>query len=456
MRGRILIVDDDASLAAALAEVLRGQGYAAEPVTSIAACLDELARGRVDVMVTDVVMPEMSGIELCDHVRESYPHVLSIVMTGLDTPETAIAAVRAGAFDYVTKPIKVRALEVAVARAVEQVMVQHQLARLRDGGCYLPSACMASKPMQDLVALVDRVANSDATVLITGESGSGKERVARMIHERSKRRNEPFVAVNCGAMPAPLLESELFGHVRGAFTDAIRARPGLLLPAGGGTVLLDEIGDLPLEMQPKLLRVLQERRVRPIGSDREIPISARILAATHRDLETEVANHRFRNDLYYRINVVSVTVPPLRERHEDILPLAHTLLQTSAAQLRKPLRGMTVPAARLLLDYSWPGNVRELQNYMERAAALCSLDQITAGDLPDSLRRACGTALAIPGGIPDDLITLGEMRSRYMRRVLALANGNKSRAARILGIDRRTINSRESKLAIANDDATAT
>jgi transcriptional regulator with PAS, ATPase and Fis domain len=277
-----------------------------------------------------------------------------------------------------------------------------------------------------------------------------------MIHERSKRRHEPFVAVNCGAMPAPLLESELFGHVRGAFTDAIRARPGLLLPAAGGTVLLDEIGDLPLEMQPKLLRVLQERRVRPIGSDREIPISARILAATHRNLETEVANHRFRNDLYYRINVVSVTVPPLRDRREDILPLAHTLLHTSAAQLRRPLRGITLPAARLLLDYNWPGNVRELQNYMERAAALCTLDQITAGDLPDSLRRACGTALAIPGGLPDDLITLGEMRSRYMRRVLELAKGNKSRAARILGIDRRTINSRESKLGIASDDATAT
>jgi two-component system response regulator HydG len=453
VNGRILIVDDEASFGNALAAVLYGQGYAVRAVTAASACLDQLSRDAADVVVTDIAMPEMSGIDLCQRIRQDFAHVLPIVMTGIASPDVAIEAIRAGAFDYVTKPIKIRAFELAVARAVEHATVHRQLEALRTGASDAPDTAASSALTQGVLALVDRIADSDATVLISGESGSGKELVARTIHERSQRRDEPFIAINCGAMPAALLESELFGHVRGAFTHAVRTRQGLLLQAGSGTVLLDEIGDLPFEMQSKLLRVLQERRVRPIGGDQEVAVSARILAATHRDLEHEVAHRRFRKDLFYRINVVAIPVPALRERPDDILPLAHLLLRRSAARLDKPVHGITVPAARLLLDYGWPGNVRELHNYMERAATLCRLDQITAGDLPDRLRRACGAAHAIPGGVPDDFVTLDEMKSRYMRRVLALTNGNKSRAARILGIDRRTISNHKIERVVASDDA---
>jgi two-component system response regulator HydG len=454
MRGRILIVDDEPNTGNLLAEVLHQQGYAAEAVSSGRACLDRLSRGGADVVVTDVMMPEMTGIELCQELRDQYPHVIPIVVTGAFATDIAIAAIRAGAYDYITKPIKIRSLELAVARALDQVALQHELDRLRSSRIEEPLAGIvgASPALHQTFELVRRVANSDATVLVTGESGTGKELVARAIHQLSDRRDEPFIAINCGAMPAALLESELFGHVRGAFTDALRGRTGLFLQAGRGTILLDEIGDMPIEMQAKLLRVLQERTVRPIGSDEEQPMVARVIAATNRQLDHEVAAKRFREDLFYRINVVAIRVPALRDRHDDILPLAHTMLRRTANRIGKPVQGITPPAARLLLDYDWPGNVRELENCIERAVALCRLDQITADDLPEKLHRSRGSQFAIPGGSPDELVTLGEMKTRYVRRVLSMSNGNKSMAARILGIDRRTIASCRASSPTAIDD----
>jgi transcriptional regulator with PAS, ATPase and Fis domain len=294
--------------------------------------------------------------------------------------------------------------------------------------------------MLELRRTIRRVAATDATVLIQGESGTGKELVATSLHRLSRtRRDQPLVAVNCGAVPAPLLESELFGHVAGAFTDARSARDGLFVQAGRGTLLLDEIGELPLEMQAKLLRVLQERSVRPVGGDTEAPFDARIIAATNRDLETEVEEGRFREDLFHRINVVAITVPALRERPGDVLLLANELIARVAARRQSFVRGLSRAAAQKLCDYDWPGNVRELESCIERAVALSRGSEIEVADLPKNIAEHEATRLEVSVASPQDLMTLDEVNHRYVRQVLAAVGGNKTRAAKILGIDRRSI-----------------
>jgi transcriptional regulator with PAS, ATPase and Fis domain len=294
-------------------------------------------------------------------------------------------------------------------------------------------------PIRQTLDLIRRVADSDATVLVLGESGTGKELVARALHDQSPRRDQPFVAVNCAAMPAPLLESELFGHVRGSFTDAKQSRRGLFVQAGNGTIFLDEVAEMPFDMQAKLLRSLQERMVRPVGSDEEVPFTGRVVTATNRDLEKEVRRKRFREDLYYRINVVAIPVPPLRTRGGDVLLLAQWFLRRSAGRNNKPVEGISAPAAELLLRYDWPGNVRELENCMERAVALCRLDQITVEDLPAKVQLHGQEQLVVGAESPRELITLDEMERRYIRHVLDTLRGNKTRAARTLGIDRRSL-----------------
>jgi DNA-binding NtrC family response regulator len=435
---KILIVDDEPNAAALVADGLRLHGYAAEGVDSARACLDRLADAPTSVAVIDVVMPEVSGIELCERIRERHPSVVTIVLTGRQDPDVAIAAMRAGAYDFLTKPVALPVLELAIARALDHVAVKSRVDALREADLDGSPTCLAgtSHAIQETVELIQRIARSDATVLITGESGSGKERAARTVHEMSERRAEPFVAINCGAMPVALLESELFGHVRGAFTGAERERVGLLLTASHGTILLDELGDMPLEMQAKLLRVLQERTVRPVGGYSEVPLHARVIAATSRDLEVEVAAKRFRKDLFHRLNVVAVRVPSLRDRGDDILPLAQLMLRRCAMRIGKPVRGLSAPAARALLDYPWPGNVRELENCLERAVTICRLDHITVDDLPDGIRLATSAMLPIDSA---DFVTLSEMKQRYLRAALASCGGNKSLTARTLGIDRRTI-----------------
>jgi transcriptional regulator with PAS, ATPase and Fis domain len=290
-----------------------------------------------------------------------------------------------------------------------------------------------SPAFQRALAMVERVAPSDATILVTGESGAGKEWIARQIHLASERRDRPFVTVHCSAMPSTLLESELFGHVVGAFSGADRDRAGLLRQAAGGTLVLDAIADLSLGTQAKLLRVLQERRVRPLGADEELPLEARVIATTNRDLEAEVDAQRFREDLYHRIHVIAIEVPPLRARGDDILPLAQLLLRRAAWRSRKPVRGLTEDAARILLEHSWPGNVRELENSIVHAVAVCTGELIVPQDLPPRVRPTQAIA-----GLPE-LAPLAEMRARYLRQALALCHGNKSMAARLLDIDRRTI-----------------
>ena len=423
----IIVVDDDAHLAT----LLREHGYPAELVPPGPACLE-----HVSSLDAAVVLSDVADLPLCQALRERNRHVLPIVVTARREPAMAIAAMRAGAYDYLTKPVSIRGLEHALARAVRHLEVELELERLRDAPLEQPIGFVAeAAATQRMLELVHRIAASDATVLVTGESGAGKERIAAAIHRISDRHAERFVAINCSAMTMSLLESELFGHVRGAFTGADHDRVGLFLYANRGTILLDEVADMPLEMQAKLLRVLQQRTVRPLGSNEEVPLEARIIAATSRDLEAEIAAKRFRKDLYHRINVVAVTVPPLRERREDILPLAQLMLRRCAARIGKSVQGMTPPTAGIVLEYDWPGNVRELESCMERAVTLCRLDCITVDDLPEKLRRSRHTEAAASGG----LATLAEMKSSYLRKALALCGGNKSLTARLLDVDRRTI-----------------
>ncbi|HEY1548501.1 MAG TPA: sigma-54 dependent transcriptional regulator [Kofleriaceae bacterium] len=442
MTGNILIVDDEEDTALLLRDSLRKRGFDVDAVTSGQAALEHLRTSPADVVVTDVQMAGISGIELCQELRTRHPDLLPIVLTGQGGLETAIAAIRAGAYDFITKPVKIDALAIAVGRAVEHLTLRREVKRLRsaaDRDVPIDGIAGSSPAIRETIELVRRVADSDATVLVTGESGTGKELVARALHNLSPRRDQPFVAVNCAAMPAPLLESELFGHARGAFTDAKSARAGLFVQAGAGTIFLDEVGEMPIEMQVKLLRVLQERRVRPVGDDTEVAVRARVVTATNRDLEAEVAAKRFREDLFYRINVVPIAVPPLRDRAGDVLLLAQFFLDRAAKRLGKPVRSITVPAARLLSEYDWPGNVRELENSMERAVALCRLDAITVDDLPSKLRESDAQHMVVALESPAELVTLDELGGRYVRRVLASVNGNKTRAAKILGIDRRSL-----------------
>jgi len=442
VNGTILIVDDDDDTAVLLRDSLRKRGFAVDAVNSAQQCLEHLRTDPADVVVTDVQMSGMSGIELCQELRQRYPDLLPLVLTGQGGLDTAIAAIRAGAYDFITKPVKVDALAIAVGRALEHLNLKREVRRLRDlypKDTPIDGIAGSSPAIRETIEMIRRVADSDATVLVTGESGTGKELVARALHSLSSRRDQPFVAVNCAAMPAPLLESELFGHLRGAFTDAKRSRAGLFVQAGGGTIFLDEIGEMPIEMQVKLLRVLQERKVRPVGGDEEVPFEARVVTATNRDLETEVDEKRFREDLFYRINVVAIPVPPLRARAGDILSLAQYFLKRIAGRTNKPVQGISSPAARLLMDYDWPGNVRELENCMERAVALCRLDEITVDDLPAKVQEHQSSKIVITTESPGELITLDEMERRYVRQVLNAVGGNKTHAARILGIDRRSL-----------------
>jgi DNA-binding NtrC family response regulator len=440
--GSILIVDDDEDTASLIAGALKQRGFNAEAVFSGHACLERVRCGAIDVVVTDVEMPGLSGVDLCRALHVRHPDVVSIVLTGVASVETAIAAIRAGAYDFLVKPTKVDVLEIALRRALEHRGLRdevHRLRRASDQDLPIAGFIGASSALRETTQLIRRVADSDATVLITGESGTGKELVARSLHALSARHGEPFVAVNCAAMPAPLLESELFGHVRGAFTDAKSSRAGLFVQAGRGTIFLDEIGEMPLEMQVKLLRVLQERSLRPVGGDEEVPFEARVVTATNRDLETEVVEKRFREDLFHRINVVAIPVPPLRARPSDVVMIAEHILAKIAARSGKPVCRLGDSATRKLIDYDWPGNVRELENSLERAVAVCRGSEIRAEDLPSKVHSFESSRIEIQTMEPSELIKLEEMERRYVRQVLASVRGNKTHAARILGIDRRSL-----------------
>jgi two-component system response regulator HydG len=438
----LLVVDQDMEFADLLRDGLRRKGYSAESIPSATEAMAYLEKHPVDIVVAHVHLSEVSGLELVSRLRDRQSEVLGIMVTSQGSLATAVEAIRAGAYDFISKPVTLATLEVAVERAVAYQTLRREVARLRiEVAAAVPVDTIIgdSPAIREVTSLVRRVAESAATVLITGESGTGKELVARAIHDLSDRKHHPFVAINCGALPPALLESELFGHVRGAFTDARQTRQGLFVQAGDGTLFLDEIGEMPLEMQVKLLRVLQERTLRPVGGDTEVAFGARLITATNRDLETAVEEKQFREDLFYRINVVQIPVPPLRARPGDLLTLVKYFAQKIATRTGKPTPTVADDAARKLVAYDWPGNVRELQNCVERAMALGTLSRITVDELPDKIRDHRSTATVTATGVPDELITLDEIERRYVRQVLVATNNNKTDAARILGIDRRSL-----------------
>jgi two-component system, NtrC family, response regulator AtoC len=442
MNPRVLLVDDDASLCETLALGLRKRGFVVESRTSADEALRTLDADDFDVVVTDLNMGGLGGIELCQHIAGSRPDVPVLVLTAFGSLDAAVAAIRAGAYDFINKPVELDVLAIAVDRAATHRSLREEVKRLRQESGRLPrfDALVGQSPaMQEAYDLIERVAAVDATVLVTGESGTGKEVVARTIHDRSHRRAAPFVAINCAAMPETLLESELFGHVKGAFTDARSAEAGLFNRASRGTIFLDEIGDMPLGLQPKLLRVLQERTVRPVGGRDEIPVDVRVVVATNRDLESAIEEGRFREDLYYRINVVHIPLPPLRARSGDILPLAQHFLSHFASRAGKSITGIAPAAAQKLVAYGWPGNVRELQNCMERAVALTRFDQIGVDDLPEKIREYRRSHVLVTSDDPSELVPLEEVERRYIARVMEAVGGNKTAAARVLGIERKRL-----------------
>ena len=453
MNGRILIVDDEVEGRGMLASALGRRGYETAVADSAPDALERLRNEDLDVVLTDVQLGGMTGIDLCRRMAESRPDLPVIVITAFGNMDLVVEAMRAGAYDFIAKPFTTDVVDISLARAIQHRRLSSEVRRLREAlsaGKKETAILGDSTPMRRVRDLIEQVANADATVLVTGESGTGKELVARAIHDLSVRKESPFVAINCAAIPATLLESELFGHVKGAFTDAKGSKRGLFVQASSGTLFLDEIGEMPAEVQVKLLRVLQERRVRPVGGEEEIPFDARLVAATNRDLETEVEEGKFRSDLYYRINVVHIEVPPLRSRQGDILLLAQSFLTRHAERSRKAVTGISRPAAQKLLDYDWPGNVRELENCMERAVALTRLSEIGVDDLPERIREHQSKKLEVSDD-PEEMITLEEMERRYVRRVLVACRGNKTHAAKILGLDRRTLYRRLESLGIKDE-----
>ena len=442
MKGRVLVVDDDRRMCETLEVVLAKSGFAVRWTTEAAEVPALLEADDTDVVLTDLQMHGMSGLELCERIVSNRPDVPVVVITAFGNLDTAIAAIRAGAYDFLTKPPEMDALVVALERAVQHRTLREEVKRLRrvvEASNRFGPLLGTSHAMRGIYDLLDRIVDATASVLVTGETGTGKEVVARALHERGPRRQRPFVAINCSAMPEALLESELFGHVRGAFTDARAPRTGLCVQANGGTLLLDEIGDMPLALQPKLLRMLQERRVRPVGGDEEIPIDVRVVATTNRDLRALIDEGRFREDLYFRVNVIHIALPPLRARGGDVLLLAQHFLEAHATRAGKRITGLSPAAAQKLLAYDWPGNVRELQNCIERAVALARYEEIAVDDLPEQIRAYRRSHVLVAGDDPSELVSLAEVERRYILRVLEASGGSKTLAASVLGITRKTL-----------------
>jgi DNA-binding NtrC family response regulator len=442
MKGRVLIVDDDPSMCELLSAQLDRRGFGVLARQSARAALTVLGSEEVDILVVDQNMPGTTGTSLCEQVTADRPDVPVVLITAFGSLETAVAAIRAGAYDFLTKPFEIEELVLVLERGLGHRALKQEVRRLRQAVAdskRFGDILGESPPVRAMCGLIERAAPSDATVMINGESGTGKDLVARALHERGSRREGPFVALNCAAVTESLLESELFGHKRGAFTDARENRPGLLVQARGGTVFLDEIGDMPAGMQAKLLRAIESRTVRPVGSDAEIPIDVRFVAATNRDLESDAEEGRFRHDLFFRINVIQIAVPPLRARGNDVLLLAQHFLERAAVRNSKDVLGFSQPAAERLLGYTWPGNVRELQNAVERAVALTAFERIAPEDLPERIRTHRRSQLVVGDEDPANLLPMHEVERRYILHVLDTTGGNKTVAARILGFDRRTM-----------------
>ncbi|HLK39204.1 MAG TPA: sigma-54 dependent transcriptional regulator [Polyangiaceae bacterium] len=455
---RVLVVDDEPGLREMLAILFRREGLDVSLAPGFAAARDAVlhAPEPYAVVLTDLLMPDGNGMDLLTLVKQRTARTEVIVMTAHGGVETAIEAMKRGAYDFVTKPFAASELRALVQKALEKRAIVAENERLRaqlvrEKGREILGH---SEAMRRIFDLVQRVANARTTVLVTGESGTGKERVARAIHEASDRRDRPFLVINCGAIPEALIEAELFGHERGAFTGAVTSRGGMFREAEGGTLLLDEVGELASALQVKLLRVLQERKVRAVGATGEVSVDVRVLAATNRPVEEDVRIGRFRQDLYYRLNVIRIEVPPLRERREDIRPLAEHFLARCGAEQSKDIRALSPDAVRALEGYAFPGNVRELENVIERAVALATGPTIGLGDLPRELSGAAAqptpalVELAQDGCNLDDV--LGEVERRLLLQALERSDGVRTHAAKLLGVTLRSLRYRLQKHALGD------
>ncbi|NOT53375.1 MAG: sigma-54-dependent Fis family transcriptional regulator [Deltaproteobacteria bacterium] len=439
-RARILVLDDEREMGAFLVDLLTDEGYSAEAFQRGGDILASLEKNSADLLITDLVMEGMKGMEVLRLAKQRDPHLAVVMITAFGTIESAVEAMRSGAFYYLTKPFKGADLLFLVGKALEEKHLRTEIQRLQrevEGHYHFDQLIGKSAVMHEVFDLVERVKDSPVNILLTGESGTGKDVLARTLHYQSSRRHAPFVPVNCAAIPEQLLESELFGYVRGAFTDARKDKKGLFVEADGGTLFLDEVGELPFPLQAKLLRVIEDKEIRPLGATKGEKVDVRLIAATNRDLRGAVAHSDFRQDLFYRLSVVDIHLPSLRERPEDLPLLIQHFVTRSAMPTQ--VRRLSAEALRLLLNYPWPGNVRELENSIERALVLCRGEEITPADLPPHLTMHSKPTAS---GLQDSLVrrrALAEVEQEYILLALEFTEGKKKEAADLLGIDRKTL-----------------
>ncbi len=453
---RILAVDDERSMREYLEIFLRKEGHSVMTAGDVAGALALAEANEFDLVISDMKLGRGSGIDVLSAVKEAQPGVEVVMITAFATMESAIQAMKLGAYDYITKPFKNDEFSLVISKALEkrELARENESLKIRlESRQHMEGMIGDSQVMRRIFELIDKVAQSRTTVLVVGESGVGKELVARAVHARSPRANGPFVPINCGAIPEGLVESELFGHVRGAFTNASSDRPGLFKAAQDGTIFLDEVGELPLSAQVKLLRAIQERRIKPVGGNRDIEVDARIIAATNRDLSEEVKEGRFREDLYYRLNVIQVFVPPLRARREDIPLLAQSFITRLAREAGREEMSLSREAAALLQAHDWPGNVRELENAMERAVTLNDGPIIKADVLPPQVRGVTPMPmdgeLVLPEGGMDLTSYLDSVERKFLQMALDQAGGIKTEAAKLLGLSFRSMRYRLAKLGLS-------
>lgn len=451
-KGSILIVDDDKAHLSMLQTILSGWGYKVKGVEDGADAIAGVKEKPYDAVLMDVRMAHVSGIEALQEIKKYNPAIPIIIMTAYSSVDTAVEAMKLGAYDYLTKPLNFDDLKFTIERSLEHMALAREIKTLKkeiSSRAVLDSIIGTSAAMRDLITMVKTVSATEATVLITGESGTGKELIARAIHANSLRKDGPLVTVNCAALTETLLESELFGHEKGSFTGADKKRDGRFMQARQGTIFLDEVGEIPIHMQAKILRAIQEREIQRLGSDQIITVDVRIIAATNRDLLEDVHNGKFREDLYYRLNVVNLQVPSLAQRKEDIPLLAGHFFDRFAEKNRKSLKGFTPAAMDMLVRYSWPGNVRELENAIERSVIMCLGDYISERELPPAISGSEeevpdeASPLAKMAGLP-----LDEIEKAAIIQTLGDTEGNKSEAARILNITRTTLNNKIKKYKI--------
>lgn len=449
---KVAVVDDDLEMGRLVADVLTEDGFNVTRYSSAQEALVKFKKELPQVLITDLKMKEIDGMMFLRKVQADYPSVVSVMMTGFGSIETAIEAMKAGAYHYIVKPFKNEEMVLLVKRAMDKAALTQENTVLRrelQKSFSLESIVGKSAAINEVFQTIKRVAPALATVLINGESGSGKELVARAIHNSGPRKSKPFIPINCSAIPEQLLESELFGHVKGSFTGAVSDKKGLFEEANGGTLFLDEIGDLSPALQAKLLRVLQDKQIRPVGDSQLKHIDVRILAATHRDLSTMVTDGKFREDLFYRLNVLPIRVPPLRERPQDIPLLVDTFVAKFSAQNNSQVRGLTSEAMASLMAHPWPGNVRELENVIERAVVLCPNELI---DQQDIMGRALEAAKQSIETLFSDTPTLDKLEERYIKLILGQTHNQKDKAAKVLGINRRTLYRKERVYGLVSAD----